>query len=219
MRQRVKKAYQDWAKTYDQELNPSIDLEKNKVMKLLHPKKGERILDVGCGTGRYLRPLVRKGTHATGIDFSRNMLEIARKKAPHADIKEVDITKKFPFPSSTFDKVICSLVISHIKNIIPVLKEIKRVLKDDGFLILTTLHPNTDFSDYELMKFDFPLSRYDCSILHSFLSLEKSFKESGLKEEERLELHIDESISHCFTKTSFKKVKGRPKGVIFKLIN
>jgi ubiquinone/menaquinone biosynthesis C-methylase UbiE len=52
MKKRVQKAYRKWAKTYDDELNPSIDLEKDKVISLINAEKRNYILDVGCGTGR-----------------------------------------------------------------------------------------------------------------------------------------------------------------------
>jgi ubiquinone/menaquinone biosynthesis C-methylase UbiE len=160
---------------------------------------------------------VKKGAKVIGIDFSRNMLKIAKKRVKNAQFKEGDITKKFPFSDKTFDKIVCSLVVSHIKNIPPVLKEMKRVLKDDGFIVLTTLHPNTDFWGFELTKFSFPLSKYKCSIFHKFQEFEKAFIILGLKETKRLELFINASIRHCFTKRSFRVVKGNPLGLVFKI--
>lgn len=217
MKKSVQKAYRKWANTYDEEINPSIDLEEDRVIKLLNINKGDFILDVGCGTGRYSKLLAKKGANVIGVDFSRNMLKIAKRKVRKAEFKQSDITKRFPFKDKTFDKIICSLVLSHIKNINPVLKEMKRVLKDEGFIILTTLHPNTDFTGFELVKFKFPLSKYKCSILHKFSVFELAFKKAMLKKTKKVELVIDKSIKHCFTPGSYEVVKRKPLGVIFKL--
>ena len=217
MKYKVQKAYRKWANTYDKEINPAIALEQNPVIKLINAKKGDYILDVGCGTGRYTNIFSQCGSKLVGIDFSRSMLKIAKNRVKKADFKQVDITKKFPFPSKTFDKMICSLVISHIKNISPVLKEMKRVLKDEGFIILTTISPDIDFFGFELVKEVFPLLKYECSIFHKVSIFEKSFKKVKLNETKRLELRINKSNEHCFTKRSFKIIKGNPFGLIFKL--
>tara|TARA_Y100000310_G_scaffold6386_1_gene7210 strand:- start:1474 stop:2151 length:678 start_codon:yes stop_codon:yes gene_type:complete len=217
MKKRVQKAYRKWANTYDKEINPSIDLEESKVIKLMNVKKGDYVLDVGCGTGRYTKIFTQQAAKVVGIDFSRNMLKVAKHRVKKAEFKQTDITKKLPFPDKTFDKIVCSLVISHIQNISPVLKEMKRVLKDDGFIVLTTLHPDIDFWGFESVKFRFPLSKYECSISHKFSVFEKTFKKLRLKQVKRMELMINKSVEHCFTERSFKAVKGNPLGVIFKL--
>lgn len=217
MREKVQKAYRKWANTYDKEINPSIDLEENQVINLIHVKKGDYILDVGCGTGRYSKIFTQKAAKVVGIDFSRNMLKIAKQRVKKAEFKQTDITKKFPFPDKTFDKIVCSLVISHIQNISPVLKEMKRVLKDNGFIVLTTLHPKYDFWGFELTGCSFPISKYNCTYCHNFSEFKEFFKKAGLKETKRIELMIDKSAEHCFTERSFKTVKGNPLGIIFKL--
>jgi ubiquinone/menaquinone biosynthesis C-methylase UbiE len=218
MQKLARQAYQDWAATYDDEINPSIDLEQAKVVRLMNIEKKDEILDVGCGTGRYAQLFAKQGAHVTGMDFSPNMLKMAKSKVKNASFRQADITKRFPFQDKKFDKIICSLVVSHIKHPYSMLSEMKRVIKDDGFIILTTLHPKVNFDGFELVKFNFPLSAYNCSIIHSFKSFESLFKKSKLREEKRIELYIDNSIKHCFSKESFKKVKGRPKGVVFKLV-
>ncbi|MCK5282109.1 MAG: class I SAM-dependent methyltransferase [Nanoarchaeota archaeon] len=218
MKKSIQKAYRKWALTYDDEINPSIDLEQDKVMKLMTVKKNDLILDVGCGTGRYTKILADMGESVAGIDFSRNMLKQAKKKVKNAEFKQADITKRLPFPDGSFNKIVCSLVISHVKKLVPIFKEMKRVLKDDGFIVITTLHPDTDFEGYELTKFDFPLSKYDCSILHTFSDFELAFKKAKLKELKMIELKINSSVKRCFTTKSFNIVKGKPLGVIFKLI-
>ena len=209
----IKQAYSKWAPTYDKELNPSILLEEDVVVKLVSASSKDRILDVGCGTGRYASRF-SKGDYV-GIDSSRNMLKVAKRKVKGKFVLG-DITD-MPFPDKSFDKVVCCLVISHFNKVDHVLKEMSRVLKDDGYIVLSTLHPDTDFTDFELVKFNFALSEYEPNVIHSFNYLTKSFLKAKLKEKKRVELKIDKRIKHCFSDRSYKAVKGRMFGVVFVL--
>lgn len=217
MRKRVLNAYRDWAPTYDNQVNPSIDLEEKLVVKLMGVKKGDGVLDAACGTGRYSKIFSLKGARVSSVDFSRSMLAVARKKVRGVEFKQADIAKRIPFADKTFDKIICSLAIGHIQRIEPALKEMKRVLKDKGFIVLTALHPDIDFWGFELTGFNFQLSKYKCEMFHKVSVYEKSFAKVGLKVARKMELKINDSIKHCFTERSFKVVKGRPLALVLKL--
>ena len=99
-------------------------------------KKDERVLDLGCGNGRFCENL--KNTNYTGIDNSEKLIEIARKNYKGVDFR-IASALDIPFKENEFDKVFSFAVLHHIPkeyhNIF--VKEIKRVLKDDGILILT----------------------------------------------------------------------------------
>ena len=73
-------AYDEWAEHYDEE-DPSTLLDQPFLLSAIQPVEGCRILDLGCGTGRYLR-LVGSGSYAIGIDVSRKMLARARRQTP-----------------------------------------------------------------------------------------------------------------------------------------
>ena len=66
-------AYRDWAPTYDNQVNPSIDLEEKLVVKLMGVKKGDGVLDAACGTGRYSKIFSLKGARVSSVDFSRDI--------------------------------------------------------------------------------------------------------------------------------------------------
>ena len=57
-----------------------LDFAFKLMLDLLHPQKNQRILDIGCGTGISLEPLLNKGINLTGIDPSIYMLDLAEKK-------------------------------------------------------------------------------------------------------------------------------------------
>ena len=82
----TKAGYDYWAASYDDK-DPSTWLDKPFLLKHLHPFPGCRILDVGCGTGRYLRQLTTSRCRIIGLDLSRKMLARAKQyHGPRADI-------------------------------------------------------------------------------------------------------------------------------------
>jgi len=109
-----------------------------KVLKLIESRKFEKVLDVGCADGYVLsRILKNNGSIGYGIDNDKELLEKAKEKG--IITKKVNLeTDAFPFPNETFDLVFCGETIEHIYNTDFLLEEIRRVLKNNGTLILTT---------------------------------------------------------------------------------
>ncbi len=213
MKNYIKQAYHDWAPAYDSDLNLCMELEKSKVNRILRPKKGEFILDVGCGTGRYSFLADKAGAEVIGIDISKDMLSIAKKKVPCAKFIKGDITKNLPFSTKRFNKIICSLVLRHITDIGKLFGDLKRILKDDGFIIITTLHPKANFCKMKFKNMGFPLVSYNCTTTHSFSELKKEAKSNGLKIKIK-KLNIGKSAKHCFASDSYKYAKGKPGTII-----
>lgn len=100
---------------------------------------GEKVLDLGCGHGRFIEFLNKKNINYFGVDSSEKMIEIAKNKYPYGNFQITDILKT-PFSDNFFDKVVCFAVFHHIPSEeirLLFLKEIKRILKKGGALILT----------------------------------------------------------------------------------
>ena len=101
-----------------------------------HIKGHIKILDVGCGTGSVLSMLSKYG-YSYGVDISANAINYCKKRK----LKNVKIgtAEKLPFPNNTFFIVVCLDVLYHkrIKSDMVALREIYRVMKKDGILILT----------------------------------------------------------------------------------
>lgn len=100
-------------------------------------KKGERILDLGCGNGRLFE--IKNDAEYFGVDTSSKMIEIAKKSYPQGKFF-VTSPLSLPFQDQFFNKVFCLSVFHHIPSFkyrMQFLKEIKRVLKKDGVLILS----------------------------------------------------------------------------------
>jgi len=97
------------------------------------------VLEIGCGIGRVLRPLAAACAHAVGVDVSRRMLAIARRRllpASNVDLAVVAGTGQLPFVSGAFDVVLSCYVFEHVPSWVTwsYLREARRVLRPGGHL-------------------------------------------------------------------------------------
>jgi ubiquinone/menaquinone biosynthesis C-methylase UbiE len=116
----------------------SIQWEKYEVVKKYLPKRAARILDLGCGTGMFLRELARRGKLVVGIDSSAKMLGIARKRTCGASLVCAD-ADHLPFNDRRFDVVVSVTLLQNVPEPVATMKEIARVLKSGGVAIVTSL--------------------------------------------------------------------------------
>tara|TARA_Y100000310_G_scaffold204358_1_gene204616 strand:- start:5105 stop:5812 length:708 start_codon:yes stop_codon:yes gene_type:complete len=92
-----------------------------------------KILDVACGTGRYFKFYGEREVH--GIDISKDMLNLAKAVDQNAVLKVAD-GENIPYGDNSFDIVITSQFIQHIPNYLRVIKEMRRVCKSGGYIII-----------------------------------------------------------------------------------
>lgn len=97
------------------------------------------VLDVGCYDGHIAELILRKGNEVHGIDASLKVVKQAQKRGVKAVVS--DLSNTFPYEDNTFDTVYAGEIIEHILDTDFFIDEIKRVLKKNGTLIITT--PNT----------------------------------------------------------------------------
>src|SRR5262245_30105777 len=116
-----------------------IDVLLDEVLKQQQP--GARILDVGCGTGEYVRRANELGFAASGLEPADAMREAAIKKNPGASIVS-GIATELPYPDESFDLVICIEVLRYLdlSDVRQALHELRRVLRPGGTLFLTMVN-------------------------------------------------------------------------------
>jgi len=110
------------------------------VFKFLNPKKNEKILDIGCGDGIWYLELRKRGIDVIGIDTSSYDLNKLRERAEVLKLRPEAIeasAQEMPFENNTFDKVYSISTFEHIKDDKRVFKEVARVLKPKGFLVIS----------------------------------------------------------------------------------
>jgi len=132
---KTKEDYNKIAQDYANTRHFTWDIEN--LVQYVFPK--ERILDLGCGSGRLLEILEDKDIDYFGIDFSEKLIEIAKRNYPSFKFQAANVLN-LPFPNNSFDKVFSIRVLMHIPSKefqLQFLKEAKRVLKPGGLLILT----------------------------------------------------------------------------------
>lgn len=117
-----------------------------RVLEELQLKDGDKVLDLGCGNGyySYLLSQIPLNLKITGIDSHLNAVEDARAQVPKDKATFIiGFAEKLPFPENSFDKIVMSEIIEHVKDDERVLREARRVLRPRGILVLTT--PNKGY--------------------------------------------------------------------------
>lgn len=124
---------QEFARNVD-ELAPTGSIEQ--FIKLL-PSKA-KMIDIGCGSGRDAKLFTNMGVTVLGIDFSSNLIDIAKRNAPLAEFQLMDI-ETMNLPAASFDGAWAACSLEHIaKKIFPdVIKKIHFLLKEKGYFYLT----------------------------------------------------------------------------------
>jgi ubiquinone/menaquinone biosynthesis C-methylase UbiE len=111
--------------------------EKKMILDLAAPEKGEKMLDVGIGTGFFALEFLKRGADITGIDVSPKMLAAARKKG-FKNVSPGDAVD-IPFAAETFDLVVSITALEFIKEPRRAISEMMRVCKKGGRIVVGTL--------------------------------------------------------------------------------
>ena len=133
-------AYAEWRRST---LGRITDvLEERLLLDRIGPARGLRILDVGCGDGVLATQLAQGGARVTGLDASTDMLAAAQRRARAAGV-EVDLVEgvadNLPFPTGQFDCVVSVATLCFVDDPRQAIREMVRVLKRGGRLILGEL--------------------------------------------------------------------------------
>jgi len=128
----LKKLFKDESKKYEKKPD-------QRLQQTLRMIEGKEILDVGCAAGRLCKKMANMGFKVHGIDMLEDSIEIAKEfsNSPNITYEVHDLLKQ-PFPDNSFDCITFLETIEHVENPGLFLREFHRILRPNGFLILST---------------------------------------------------------------------------------
>jgi ubiquinone/menaquinone biosynthesis C-methylase UbiE len=135
----VQKEYARLAPDYDRRWSFYIEATLQATLSHLEIRSGDRVLDLGCGTGTLIQHLLEIAPEAeiVGLDSSAEMLKIAKQKLPASVQLQMSSAESIPFPSNGFDILVSTSALHYFRNPDRAIEEMQRVLKPSGRLILT----------------------------------------------------------------------------------
>ena len=135
---------------------------RQRLLQQANIQPGQRVLDLGCGTGLLTLMIKRSVPEAqvTGLDADEEVLKIARAKSPGTDIQwDHAFAFEMPYPDQSFDAVVSSFVTHHLTGAdkLRAFREVHRILRPDGCFYILDFGPPFNL-----------LSRFQASVMKNF---------------------------------------------------
>lgn len=124
-------------------------IEAGLLFRLLSPRPGHRVLEVGCGGGALLAFLESRGFSAVGVDISDEAVRLAARAAPRSRVVRADASE-LPFEDASFERLVSHHLVEHLPDLPAALVEWKRVLAPGGRMAICTpnrLYPSPRIFD------------------------------------------------------------------------
>ena len=140
---KIKNDYNACAYQYDNNINPTRDLDKVVTQESLSDLNFSNVLELGCGSGKNTEWLISKADKLIGLDFSSRMLELARKKISSKNVSFIcaDLNEKWPVNNNSFDLATINLTLEHIKILDHIFNSLFIKLRKGGKCFVCELHP------------------------------------------------------------------------------
>jgi ubiquinone/menaquinone biosynthesis C-methylase UbiE len=124
--------YDSWRRSHQ---NRTIERSMESLLvSLLDPQPGERVLDIGCGTGNHLIMFSKMGLNVSGVDASSQMLAKARVRLGHKSDFKIGMAEDLPFDDNEFDLAVLINTLEFMDNPLSALREAGRVAKNRVFI-------------------------------------------------------------------------------------
>lgn len=117
------------------------DILLPNLMRLVAPKQGTKLLDLGCGTGFFARAFAQAGAEVVGVDNGADMIRLAKEAGGDIEYFKASADNISKLKDKTFDAVTIVLALQNMENLAGVVGECARVLKPGGSLFLVLNHP------------------------------------------------------------------------------
>ena len=163
-----------WAATYSSEKNPVKSSSDEIIKKMLIGVNGQRVVDVGCGTGYFCHYAEKEGAkEVVGIDFSSEMIEQAKKNCKQTRFIMGDV-RTVEFQESSAEILICALVLGHLENLETIILKFSKALAKNGVLVISDFHPfltlNGQNRTFKMGRKHFEVPHY-LHMLHDYINL------------------------------------------------
>ena len=171
--------YNAWAHQYDNNINPTRDLDKTVTKESLSNIDFFKVLELGCGSGKNTEWLITKADKLVGLDFSKNMLDVARKKVKTDKVTFIntDLNENWPVNDNSFDLATINLTLEHIEVLDHIFNSLFMKLSQGGKCFVCELHPKKQL---EGSKAQFEKNGTDI-VLDVFQHSEKDYIQSAEK--------------------------------------
>jgi ubiquinone/menaquinone biosynthesis C-methylase UbiE len=143
MTEKIKDNYDSWAGQYDVNINPTRDLDKIATIKFLSKIYFSNVLELGCGTGKNTEWLITKADSLVGLDFSKNMLDLAMEKVKSNKVTfiKTNLNQEWPVDNNSFDLATINLTLEHIEKLDHIFHSLNKKLSASGKCFVCELHP------------------------------------------------------------------------------
>ena len=175
----IMSSYNGWAHQYDNDINPTRDLDKTVTKEFLSKIDFFKVLELGCGSGKNTEWLIAKADSLIGLDFSKKMLDLARKKIVSKKVTFInaDLNGKWPVRNNSFDLATINLTLEHIEVLDHIFNSLFMKLSQGGKCFVCELHPKKQL---EGSKAQFEKNGTDI-VLDVFQHSEKDYIQSAEK--------------------------------------
>lgn len=135
--------YNSWSATYDAVENKTRDLEARACREILSGIRFERVIELGCGTGKNTEWLAGRAKHVIAVDLSEQMQAVARQKINSANVSFdlADITVPWNFAAAKVDLITCSLILEHVEDLDFVFAQAAKYVNTGGHFYVCEVHP------------------------------------------------------------------------------
>jgi len=236
----TKEVYNKYAEMYHKRVLSKDNIwhkciEKPAMISLFKDEvKGKSVLDLGCGSGPFVKKLFSLGAKKIkGIDLSDELIKIAIRENPKVEFVVGD-AKKTPYKKEEFNLVVSSLMVHYFKDLKPLFREVARILKKNGLFVFSMHHPIMEVSGRlkvkikgikgSLLRPYFHNDKYNWTLNekmkmiayhHTFEMIINSLNDSGFIIERVLEPVAPEKVKNL-ERSIYKRTHKRPSILVIK---
>ncbi|HEY1946555.1 MAG TPA: methyltransferase domain-containing protein [Bryobacteraceae bacterium] len=189
-----------WSASYDDDPNPLLALGMRVLSERLGPVHGLRVIDVACGTGRWMSAALSDGANTIGIDLCDEMLAAAARKPALKGCLALAQADQLPFANGGADLVLCSFAMSYFPSASGAIAEMARVTRRGGRVVVADLHPGANEAGWK-RAFRSNDSVYEIEHhSHSVAYLEAAAEQAALEQVWQTDAHFGAPEREIFQK-------------------